>query len=383
MKTRILSIISLIVFAFNVSASRIGQEERELLDSVASDPYAEFAEFAQEDPVTRVALVLSDIYSKKDMEFVRGFLMGVKQADLPPNSISLKVMNGEIPSDSLDYELEAFGPHIIFSTFEKETPVALRSFSRHNGAQWVNVFDAKSDDYLYNSTLYQVLAPSDVFNASVSRFILDNLGGNMLVLVGDPDPSDKSLRDLILEWPEEELMIMSPEDMNVFSLDNDQNYLFYPLSGNNDDIKEFLAQTVRLISETPTAGVRIFGRPNWIAINDLPSLIANLEVFVPAKCYFDPSSEAGKTFISAYNSMYGHAPIRSYPVYAVMGYDVSKYFLPLVTADKDWYSGYLMPEQMTQSYFDFKGILDGGTYNSGGFILHYEPWGTMTKVAVN
>lgn len=331
------------------------------------------------NPPTRIALVLSDIYSKKDMEFSRGFLLGMRHSNIEPNSIDLKIINGEIPSDSLRMELDSFVPDFIVSTFEKDAPVALLTYARINDCKLLNVFDARGNDYLYNKNIYQTLTPSAVFNPEVARYLLDNFPGNILVIVGDPDPSDPSMKTLILEWPEDDLLIVAPEDFALLELEEESNYIIYPLVDSNDDVKEILGKIVTLMAAYPTAGVRIFGRPGWIAINDLSSAIANMEVFIPSKCYFDPSTDASKRFISTYNSSFGHAPIRSYPVYAVMGYDIAGYFLPVASDLKENPSLVPDPRNMIQSYFNFTQSENLGVFNRGGFILHYEPWGTMKK----
>lgn len=365
------------------SEKMLPEGEETLLPSLDYDIYpdslAEFFDYATSDNILRLAVVLSDIYSKKDMEFSRGLLLGMSQAGLPEGSLSLKIINGEISEDSLQYELDLFGPHVIMSTFEKDAPTTLRSYSQQNPTYLLNIFDSKGDDYIYNDRIFQIISPSDKFNPTVSAYIIENFADNVLVLVGDPDPSDSAIRELILSWPEENLMIFSLEDLPHYTLDEEVNYLIYPLFSSNDDIKETLARTVEWMAQTPSAGVRVFGRPSWIAINDLNTAIANMEVYIPEKCYFDPSSERGKRFISAYNAAYGHAPIRSYPVYAVMGYDTSRYFLPRLLEAVKGEEAQWEPENMDQSYFNLKKSDFGGYYNRGAFILHYEPWGTMTK----
>lgn len=385
--------ISLLVSLVSLPLMLKAQDTGELNDSTLSssmeesfslppDSLAEFYEYAAEDPVTRLAVVLSDIYSKKDMEFTRGLLMGMSHSGLPDNSISLKIVNGEIPEDSLQYELELFGPHVIISTFEKEAPNALRTYTQENGSRLLNVFDAKGDDYIYNPGIFQLLAPSDKFNASLTRYILEGFGGNTMILLGEPDLSDPVVLELVRSWPEEEMMIVSQSDLEVFEFEGDTNYFIYPLFSSNDEVKEAMGRIINLMAKTPSAGVKVFGRPNWVAFNNLSNMIANMEVYIPAKCYFDPSSDSGKRFIGAYNTMFGHAPIRSYPVYAVMGYDTARYFLPRLNDDIrnvacDW-----EPENMLQSYFNMRKSEGGGYYNSGGYILHYEPWGTMVKETV-
>lgn len=398
-KTMSSKIFSIFIFVFIFVSSVSAQENIDgdpsfsssvsPLDSIKSGEefsgfdLREFIDYSENDSILRVAVVLSDIYSKKDMEFTRGMLMGIKQAKLPQNSISLKVINGEIPADSLEYEMELFGPHLIVSTFEKDFPGVIRTYIQQNNTTLLNIFDARGTDYIYNPNVFQLLSPSDKFNERITRYILDNFKGNVLVMIGDPDPTDPSIRELILYWPEEDIMILSKEDLPELILEEETNYVFYPLFSSNEDVREVLKQTKEKIIATPSAGLKIFGRPNWIAFSDLNSMIDNLEIFIPAKVYFDPSKERGKRFIAGYNSMFGHAPIRSYPVYAVMGYDASMYFLPkflsgLRDGEIEW-----DPENMDQSYFSLKKSEGGGFYNNGVFILHYEPWGTMQKETID
>lgn len=347
------------------------------------DELEEFISFAEADTIMRLAVVLSDIYSKKDMEFTRGLLMGIKNNSLPESSISLKLINGEIPGDSLSFELESFAPHVIIDTFEKDSPVQLLAYTQQNGNKLIKVFDAKGDEYLYTPGLFQLLVPSATFNGNLTNYFLERYSGDTLLIIGDPDPSDPMIRDLIVAWPIENLQLAMREDLENLSFNPQTNYLILPVYNGNREVKEVLSEVIRMMAEAPEAGVRLIGRPNWVTFNDLSSMIANLEVFIPAKCYFEPSSDMGKRFITDYNNLYGHTPIRSYPVYAVMGYDAATYFLPplleeLKGVKPDW-----EPRTLNQSYFNLKKSDWAGFYNRGGYMLHYEPWGTMKKELID
>lgn len=344
----------------------------------------DFVSFSEADTIMRVAVVMSDIYSKKDMEFAKGMLLGMKQSSLPDNSVSLKLINGEIPADSLAYELSLFEPHVILSTFDKETPYTIYNFASSRNAKVINAFEAKSETASINKNLFQTLVPSEIFNTEISEYFIENYPENILLIIGDPDLSDNLARQLILSWPEDDILILSETDFSEYSFDESRNYLLFPIKSSYKDVKPILAEAVRLISEKPDAGVRIIGRPNWVTFSDLNSMIANMETFIPAKCYFDASTPEGKKFISNYNAAYGHAPIRSFPVFSVMGYDTAKYLFPYLLSDlRGNGAAFPEPENLVQSYFDFSQSNRNGWYNRGGFILHYEPWGTMQKERLN
>ncbi|MCH5216953.1 MAG: hypothetical protein J1F07_00140 [Muribaculaceae bacterium] len=380
---KILGFVAVAALAFAYSGAKaqgeyemVVEEEATLLAPDSLDYYSSYAET---DDILRAAVVMSDIYGKKDMEFTRGLLLGMQQSGLPANSVSLKLINGEIPEDSLHYELDNFDPHVIFSTSDKECPLPLLNYTRSHGNKLFNVFDAKGDEYLYNNNVYQLLTPSLYFNTSSANYFLQRYPENVLLVVGDLDPSDTLTRELILAWPEEYLMMISPEDLGRFSLDDNISYLIYPVSPSNDDVKAALNETLRLIGETPTADVRVIGRPSWISLNDLSNHIANMDVFIPSKIYFEPTSAAGKRFISDYNGKYGHSPIRSFPVFAVMGYDVAQYFLPRLVDERKGNEINWQTRNLLQSFFDMRKSGNGGYYNNGAYILHFTPWGFMQK----
>lgn len=336
------------------------------------------------DTVLRAAIVLADIYGNRDNEFTRGFLLGLQNVNLPDHSLSLKVINGAIPLDSLIFELDEFMPDVIFSTGDKETPELLIDYSVANGLKLFNVFDAKGEEYLSLPDIYQLLSPSQIFNENSAKYIEDNFGDNILLLVGTPDMGDQILKNLILDWPEDQLMLIKHSDLVNFQLDEGTNYLVYPILETDKEFPNFMKEVKEIINRNPFSGIRVIGRPNWITFNELNNNIENVEVLIPSKCYFDKTSEEARRFISDYKSRFKHTPLISYPVYAVMGYDVARYFIPTLIDDLRYQSETWPAENMLQSYFyiNDKGE-EKGYYNSGTYMLHYVPGRKMQKLLVN
>lgn len=337
----------------------------------------------EKDTILRMAVVLSDIYSNKDMEFSRGVLLGMKESALPDYSVSLKIINGEIPYDSLYRELESFEPHFMISTYEKNHPTALGTYSTIKGAKLMTVFDAKNDNFVKFPWAYQALVPVEVFNESITRYFMDYHGGDNLVMVGDPDLNDLMLRNLVVAWPEEKFMILTKSELPRLLLEENENYIFLPVSLNSSDVKSVLSEINKLSEKYPASDIKILGRPNWISFSDLNSMVNGMDVYIPAKCYFDPSSDSGKRLISSYKEAYGHSPIKSYPTYAVMGYDTAKYFLPYFLKELRDENPRWLPDNMVQSYFDMKKNGLNGYYNRGSLMIHYRPWGAVQRLTLN
>lgn len=343
----------------------------------------EFYQYAEADTILRVAVVLSDIYSKKDMEFTRGFMLGLDQSQLPPYSVSLKIVNGEIPQDSLLFELNDFEPHVLVSTFEKDPPFSLLAYTNSHGNSLINVFDAKKSDFQNIERAFQLLVPSEVFNADIADYFFTNYSNHVLIMVGEPDLSDLLIRELAIRWPEENLMIFNKENLSGLQLDESLNYIILPVSATQADVKNILKEVGGLKERSPFADITILGRPNWIAFSDIESLTGNWELFIPAKCYFDFTSDAGKRFITNYNSTFGHSPIKSFPAYAVMGYDSARYFIPYLLAELKGDAAEWLPENEIQSYFNLEKAPESGYFNRGSMLLRYRPWGSLMKVLIN
>ena len=403
MKTKYFFLSALIISVFTLSIQGWASpqnEVEELNDFFSTDPetssdsigvnvgiwedeYENTYMVEDDDTILRMAVVLSDIYSKKDLEFSRGMLLGMQESSLPDNSISLKIINGDIPQDSLYNELMEYDPHLVISTYEKNHPYAVTSFASRMNKKFMTVFDAKNDSYVRNQGAYQVLVPSDAFNENITKFFMEKHGNDYLVMVGDPDLNDLMLRNLIVAWPEEKLLILTKTELPRLLLEENENYIFLPVSLNATDIKGIMSEIDKLKTSYPSSEILILGRPNWISFTDLNSIVEGNDVYIPAKCYFDPSSDSGKRLIASYKEAYGHSPIKSFPTYAVMGYDVAKYFLPYLVYQHRGDEIFWMPDNMVQSYFDIRQKNNAGFYNGGSLMLHYRPWGAMQKLTVN
>lgn len=338
---------------------------------------------AEEKVQVRVAIVLSDIYGKKEMEFTKGFMLGLSDSNLPKNSVALKVINGAIPEDSLVYELSYFDPEIIFTTQDQDCPQVLLDYVGEHSVRVVNVFETKGDAYQNSPSLVQILMPSQKFNVLSSKYMKKNFDDANLVIVGTADPNDNLLRESCFLWPENKIKNLAIEELSKFAFSPEEKYLIYPASQNIDDIKNLLTSLGEIQSST---GVEftIFSRPSWVALSDLNNLIKGFDVYMPAKCYFDLSSQAGRNFITEYKNRFGLPPIKSYPVYAVMGYDMATFFLPLSLIENvDASFNLWEPTETLQLNL----ILDNdnwfsGRYNLGSYMLHFSPNAKMEKIPI-
>lgn len=364
------------LFSFGpLTAQEYNPAEIDLTEFETFSPSTIEVDTIQPQPLN-IAIVLSDIYSKKDTEFLKGFLLGIEKSSLPSNSVSLKVVNGEVPEDSLYYELEGFDADIIFTTHERDVPPVIMNYASQYNKNIYNVFDTKGEDYLTNQYIAQLLPPSPTFNTAVASHLLDNVIDGTLLIIGEPEKSDLIIQEVLPKLSEEQYLTVTKETIKEIELEGNSNYVLYPASSNASEVKSIITDSQRLLLDYPEMNFKFIGRPNWIAYNDLSSMVTGLDVYVPAKCYFNPSSAESKKFIADYNAKFGHSPIRAFPVYSVMGYDVARYFIPLFISENYGYEQAL--PNMLQTRFNLKKAEEsGGRYNDSGLFLHFTPWGNL------
>lgn len=362
----------------------IGPDSEAVRIPIAPDIRGSYCRSAKSDSVLRLAIVLSDINGKKDTEFSRGFLMGMQKVEIPDGSLSLKMINGDIPQDSLTGVLNEFNPGVIFSTHDKEMPKTLLDYATSNYVKLFSPFDARGEEYKKYPGVYQLLTPSLSFNQNAAKFLTDAYSDHIILFIGDPDENDQILLEMVGVWPEEQLMLIDKEQFSQFKPQEGVNYLIYPAVAGEAEISAVMAEIKQMMQNNPLTGFRVIGRPNWVTINNLDKVVDGVEVLVPSKCYFDTSSDGAKRFIVEYKENFEHTPIRSFPVYSVMGYDAARYFLPVLIGEIQGTVGEWKPQDMLQSYFS---IGDNGwtqgAFNKGFYILHYLPANKMKKDLVN
>lgn len=360
------------------------QNEADTLAIPSDDMLAELLQFQEVEPVLRTAIILSDIYSKKDMEFTRGFLLGIKEAQLPDNSLSLKVINGEVSQDSLHYELDQIDPHVIFTTSEKGIGEGLLTYALEHNCLLINCFDVKAEEYMGNPFVYQVLSPSSIFNGKVSRTLVDLVGDANLIIIGEPEPTDQILRDMLARLSSEKVITVPATMVKDLAILPGETYFIYVASPKGPDVKKAIAETTTLQLQNPSSQIKLLGRPNWVAFNDFNTLTGTFEAYVPTRAYFDPSAPKEKQFIRSYHELYGRSPIRSYPVYAAMGYDVAQYFVPLFVIEQRSDNEMLPRGNMLQVYFNLVPSDSAhGLSNNGSYLLHLQPWGAIDKITID
>ncbi len=338
-----------------------------------------------------IALMIEEPMSKRDNEFTRGTLLAIDRLKNSPYQIRLKVLcDNPLVKDSIEKansiieDLDSFKADIIVTTYEKNFPAWLAKYGEDNGVEIVNAFDVKSELYLENPSIIHLLTPSAYFSDEVGEWTSSSLGSYKLVMVGKEDKEDSFAESIKSRRDVSSVTSRKLEDLAEMKLDESGRYLFYGFPTSRDEIQTMLTAIEYLKEQNPFVEIKVMGRPNWITVAEgMKERFHNNDVYFPSRFFFDHTAGTGKEFIATYSSAYGHGPIRSFPTYAVAGYDIANYFIPGIASNDGDFNAAVPDGKEIQTPINLQRVGNwGGFFNPSAYIIRYSPFGEIEKILI-
>lgn len=333
----------------------------------------------------RVALILDDPSSKKDIDFTRGFLIALSEMKETPFKINLKVIDGRVAASVLSDSLDFFEPNLILATADKAFPLFIADYGNSNNIQIVNVFDLKNDLYEDNASIVQLLPPSSYFYEHLAGRIRNDYRYGNLVMIGDNDSADGMAANLI-EAFDGSYDSMSIEDFSIFEPDYDKTYIVYAYPTKKDEISDFFQAISNIKENFPMSEITVIGHSSWVALmDDFEDRFNENRVIIPARVWLDENGEQWGAFTSKYEEFFNGVPVRSFPNFAASGYDSAHYFLPVIAHNGgDFNKNHDGSNDFSlQSEIGLKRVNNwGGFINSSAFLIQFMPDGKPLKTLV-
>ncbi len=338
-----------------------------------------------------MAVVIEDPMSKRDNEFTRGTFLALDRLKNSPYQIRLKVLcdasasNDSIKMmESLKSDLDEFKADIVVTTYEKNFPAWLAQYGEENGVEIVNAFDVKNELYLENPSMIHLLTPSAYFSDEVGEWASSSLGSYKLVFVGKEDPEDAFAESIKNRRDASSVSSRKLDELAETKLDEDGRYLFYGYPTSKEDIQTMFTAIEYLKENNPFVDIKVMGRPSWITVAEgMKERFHKADVYFPSRFFFDHTAGPGKEFIATYTSAYGHGPIRSFPTYAVAGYDIANYFIPGVASNDGDFNATVPDGNEIQTPINLQRVGNwGGFFNPSAYIIRYSPYGDIEKILI-
>ncbi len=338
-----------------------------------------------------LALLIEDPMSKRDNEFTRGTLLALDRLKDAPYQIKFKVLcdnktdaDSVKVSESIMADLDNFKADIIVTTYEKNFPAWLAEYGESNGVEIVNSFDVKSELYLENPSIIHLLTPSAYFSDEVGEWLASTFGSYKLVMVGKEDAEDSFAESIKSRRDGASVISRKLDDLAEMKLEEGGRYLFYGYPTSRDEIQTMITAIEYLKENNPFVEIKVMGRPNWITVAEgLKERFHKADVYFPSRFFFDHTSGRGKEFIATYSTAYGHGPIRSFPTYAVAGYDIANYFIPGIAANEGDFNAEVPEGMEIQTPINLERVGNwGGFFNPSAYIIRFTPYGDIEKILI-
>lgn len=334
----------------------------------------------------KIAVVLNDASSKKDREFIRGFLTGIDRQKNAGYKIDFKVIPAVQGEAQTIAELKEFAPTMVFTTSDEKLDDYLASFAQESRTPVVNTFDVKSNTYVTNPYVIQLLTPPALFNDNVAHYANKRFGDRTLIFVGDEDKNDQLAESLYSVWDSSKIKsLASLDNLIPEMLSENGKYLIYSFETKKSEVTQVLEKVASLKEQMPLADISMLGRPNLIVYEGgMEPLFQKASLSIPSRFYIEKESYASREFNQRYKSLFNANPVKSLPLYAAVGYDTSCYFIPAL-AESQGDINKLKPSSKTvQSDFDLYRTSNwSGFLNPPVYVIDYTPVGVVQKNVVS
>lgn len=332
----------------------------------------------------KIAILLSEPNSRKDLEYSRGFMAALRKFKDNGEKIELNIIAGNKQSTDILTELSGLNPDIIFLTSEKDIPAYLSEYAEISQTPMVNIFDVKNELYTNNPYILHLLTPSTYFNEEVASKLIDDFEGAKLIFVGSDD-SDQIALILKDAWGNKDLSNVSPQHLSSYDFSGSDRYLIYGYPTKKDDVIELLNAVKEAKINNVGADITVIGRPGWV-IFDEPAVeekFYDCNVMIPSRFYYDKNSTDARKFELYYKSLFDRLPSKSFPMYAVMGYDTASYFIKeMIDANRDIN---MLGESNIGVQNDFSFYRPSnwsGLINKLVYLVRFTPYNTIEKIKV-
>ncbi len=325
--------------------------------------------------------------SKRDKEFLRGFMLGVQELGIRNRKIGIKVIE---LSDNLSLahqlgKIDASTTDMIFATYDKEFPAELIAFGRDNDIDIINVFDAKSNGADDSHNFFQVLLPTATMNAKIADEVWEDMGKSTYIFIDDSNDSESvnaALKKKIKASGSRYYDLNSVSALRDYKFADFESYVLVPDCSKKAEISEALSSIKNLREANSAANIRTLARPSWIVYGETyEALYKAANLYLPSRIYVNYDDEAYKEFTSQYQATYNESLLKSFPAYAPMGYDVARYFIDSQLINHGDFNKACSRANGLQIDFDFRRDSNwSGFVNRQLYLIHYNPSGLIEKI---
>ena len=322
-------------------------------------------------------------------EYYEGFLLAVEK--LKKEGVNLELYVFDIGTDSNTKKLESLLTTmemqnldlVVGGVSDKQIKI-LSDFSKSKNIKYVIPFSSKNTEVLNNGNIFQVNTPQTKLYAKASQLFVDEFNNaNVIFLDTNKDHEKDSLMVLMKKdlnsrsIPYKSIIISESMERELIPLlDNTKENILIPSSGNIGVLGEVLGTLNGLKEENSEYNIQLFGYPEWqtYEYNYLKDY-HNHGTYIYSSFYVDKDARSTVGFRESFSKWYKKDLQKTYPQYAMLGYDTGLYFLTALHKHGRNFEAKLnsMYVETTQFAFNFERANNwSGFINTGLYLIHYD-----------
>lgn len=323
------------------------------------------------------------------IHFYEGFLMGLLK--LKEGGISARIDTYHAENEQTVQQLINEGKldpcNIIIGGHTDGTTRILSRYVRGKEVIYVSPFIAQSHSNQYPNTVYQLNPDQKDLYPYLSLAFADKAHGRRIVFVEHPSGNHIPVINALKKRLDKEgvsYKVCSFYDAKTgnwnFEKDNKETIIML-----NDGRLEPTQMVLKSIEKAfgGSSHIHLFGYPEWQSYgSDFLKKIGALESTIYSSFYFDETQTENIQFAKEYSKWFNGTRLDGYPKYAVLGYDVARYFVQAWT----WHGIQIpqafgeIPHDGLQSDFVFRKADGENHFTSVGlFFINYSANGVGTR----
>lgn len=342
-----------------------------------------------------------DRQQMRSVEFYEGFLLAVREAEKKGQKILVqtydlgtKTMGEILATKSL---LDA---DMIIAPMELPDVAPIAEFGKQHNINVVSPFVFSQELSKDNKNLIQINTSKSLLYDVLTVDLLTRFNNYDFVFLTDTtnmskaDPYADYLRAGLKARDVNyyEYKYRNPEPLaRVDTLLGIANHdiLYIPVV-NSKEAMQKMFPCLKCTTFDPEAGalekgrMAILGYPEWILyVSDFMEYYYDMNVYMFSKFYINPFDEDVRSFYADFRYWFAKEPMSLTPRYALLGFDVGRYFLAAIHRYGMNFNEHLegFEQEMLQSAMSYKNI-DGGIVNKGLYLVNFTPQTKIEKYEI-
>jgi len=352
----------------------------------------------------KIALLLPFITSDRRIsgfrfEFYEGILLAVESMRNAGVTVDLSVFDigeGAQTTRSVLHEIP-FNTHLIIGGITNEQIELIADFASKNKIKYVVPFPEPSNIRLTstNANIFQVYAPSQYLQTYAAAMGTSLFANYHIIFVNTNDPNQREDKTPFVNVFKADLTQRNisfqnltynentfPDDINAILSPSKPNVIV-PMSSSIETLNKIRGPLRVLLESQPTKQISLFGYPEWqqhidLCLDDFYAL--NAHIYTPF--FANSLSLDVQQFTAKYRYWFNKNMIQAYPRYAMLGYDIGRYFMVAIhTLGSNFENNIRQVNYESMQYgFNFERISNwGGFINTNLYMVRFNRDYTITR----